>query len=199
MSIAKFWDGTTWQAISNMPGPQGPPGPQATGSIPGGPAGGGLVGTYPDPYVLPSSVGGLLAVQRAWGLENAYKAISSGQPFTVNAAGGWLQIFYTPTVECYWEVNASIGILQKTDAAYHYSYAILRCSPADADGFGDARSIEMQHNTNIVHQSRAVSRTYRLSPGVAYNAHVVFESSGGGWQFHTNYQYLWLQGKVWAA
>src|SRR4051812_4396578 len=57
-----------------------------------------------------------------------------------------MRLTYTPPVDCWWEINGNIGIVQKIDAAYHYAYGTLQLAPADVDGISRAMQIAMQNN-----------------------------------------------------
>ena len=146
VTAAKVWDGSQWMTVTDLVGPPGPQGPAGLGTQPSGAAGGALTGNYPNPGISKVAAGGMIAVQRIWGQSNTYGTILTGESFKVDAAKTIpLAISYTPTVPVWWEVECSIGILQKLDAAYHYAYLILSMSPADADGQNARQMIEMQH------------------------------------------------------
>ena len=98
--------------------------------------------TDEPPSALP---GTLLDVQRITGNSAAYKVITTGQRLTINANGiPDLALSYTPPVNAWWEVDLLLGLLNKTDAAYHYAQCILQCQPNDADGVSTYQSYIMR-------------------------------------------------------
>jgi len=139
-------------------------------------------------------------VQRRWGLNNAYKTISSGQDFTVDAAGTQkLQISYTPAIPVWWEVNCAVGIIQKLDAAYHYAYLQLVLSQNDSEvAFQTRGAIDTQHSAVQTYQGRSLAQWWKLNTGVAYTCTANFATSGGSWQFHQLAALLWIDGRVWS-
>jgi hypothetical protein len=145
-------------------------------------------------------VGGLLAVQRLNGAGTGYRAIVNGQKYFVDAGITPLQIAYTPPVPCWWEVELQVGILNKTDAAYHMGATSINLSPADADGVNDAGTWKTQHSTVQQYGFQYAIRIFRLNAGVAYIAYGIFGqlATQGTWQYHQDKSLLSIQGRAWA-
>lgn len=142
--------------------------------------------------------GTIIDTQRLSGNNNAYKAPALvTENFFTNGATGPLQLVFTPKEDCWWEVHANIGILQKTDAAYNYAYGQLSLSPPDADGYSAAPNILTQHATVDDYGFRSPSRIWKLKAGVTYTCVCLFSSSGGTWQYYQGGDYLFIEGKAW--
>jgi hypothetical protein len=198
MTLLRVWDGVGWSLVDKVNGPVGPQGPEGVGSRPNGNAGGALTGIYPNPAIALEKSGGLIEVQRKWGENAAYRAIANSANFTVNPAGDPLQISCTPAVDAWWDVDCSIGIIHKLDAAYHYGYVILTLSPADADGQNQVQSIETQHVSVQTWVFRNVSMTWKLAANTTYTCTAQFSASGGSWEFHQGTEFLWMGGRLFA-
>jgi len=195
----KVWDGTQWLTVVRPYGSVGPQGPQGVGASPTGPASGDLTGTFPNPGIGRVASGGLLAVQRNWGKGTAYKAFTGNADVTTgDGTDSRLQITYTPTIPVWWDVDASIGIMQKVDAAYHYCYGVLNLSPADADGATTRQVIDSQHSTVQTFVKRSVGTWWRLNAGVAYTCWVAVSPNAGSWSYQQRDDFLWMTGKVFA-
>jgi len=160
-----------------------------------------LTGTYPNPGVDKQKVGGLLAVQRIFGSNPAYATIVNGQKFFCNAAKTVpLQVAYTPPVDCWWETELLVGIMNKTDAAYHPAFVNIYCTPADADGRTQVWMTETQHSTVQTYCFKHITALWRLTANVAYTAYSWFSqlATAGTWQYHQQDSTLSMQGRAWA-
>lgn len=141
--------------------------------------------------------GRVLDVQRLLGSSDTYNPIATGQGF-LTGPGIAMRLDYTPPVDCWWEVTATIGILQKTDAAYHLGYVGITLQPADVDGMNTLYLGETQHSTVQTYMNRQVTRKYKLAGGVAYYVRAVFSCNGGNWQFFMGQAYNGIEGRAWA-
>jgi len=146
---------------------------------------------------LEAQGGRILGVQKSTGGVNAYATIAAGS-YLQAASGIDLAISVTPSVPAWWECYANVGILWKTDAAYHYGYIALMLDKVDQDGNQVAYQQFTQHSTVDVYGYRAPRRIWKLAANTSYQCRVYFTSSGGSWQYHQLNQYLFLEGKYWA-
>ena len=162
---------TVTRVGSGAAGPQGPPGP-----------------------------GGAAAnVQRKAGTLAGYVTVAyNNNAGTIDdGSGGRMQIVYTPSVPCWWEVTAQAGNVQKLDAAYHYLYGWIMLTPADQDGIFQAYHIVMQHAQVNTYEGRMMKRLFRLAAGVTYTASLVLgQGNGGSWNYYADPGYLWIEGKA---
>ena len=148
-----------------------------------------------------------LEAQTGFILDEQYKQ-GAGSGYVVLASGGTLQtggassspmsLTYTPPVNCWWETSGLVGILDKTDAAYHYAYIYLTLSPNDVDGNNAVYQIFTQNQASDRYGNRMPSRIWKLNAGTAYTVTMAINTSGGTWQYTQLAQYLKLQGKAWS-
>lgn len=182
--------------VQGQPGPRGDPGPP----LPvGGATGESLVKASANPqdaqWAIPK--GALIDVQKIIGANSAYKVMTSGQRFATVAAGTTdLALSYTPPVDVWWEVTFFLGILNKTDAAYHYAQPGLYINPADADGWQGPVGTKMQHSTVQTFEHQVIVGLFKLAANVAYQAYCACGFSGGTWQYHQGPQQLTLTAKA---
>jgi len=143
--------------------------------------------------------GRLIDVQKVVGQNNAYRALGNGAQLTVNAANTIpLQSWYTPPIDVWWEAHLHIGILNKTDAAYHYSQPNLTMNTPDADGFQTATNTITQHSAVQQYESHNMFAMFKLTAGVAYSVYSTVGFSGGTWQYYQGANTLNLVTKAWA-
>lgn len=197
MGTLKVWDGTQWVSLRKKPGPPGAQGPVASAVTPAGAAGGALADVYPNPFVQRVPAGTLLDVQRDQCVDNTFVSIALNTNF-MRSGSTPLQIDYSPTVDCWWEVDAFIGGMAKMDVAYHYSYLALYISPSDADGFDSRRVIYTQHNSVQQYGFRQIRHVFNLVGGQNYSCTLKLEGNGGTWQFSQLSYTAFMTGKVWA-
>lgn len=173
MTAVKYWDPGTasWKTVSNAQGPAGPAGP-----------------------VGPNS---LVAVQRKWGQnENYTNSGLAGLQDIIDGGGGFMTLAYTPTINVWWDVHASMGLMQKQDAAYHYNVLGLQMTPGDADGMTTAVHYITQHSTVQQFEGYRLTRVFKLNAGVAYSIKMYMSPSGGTWRYYTGASHLYMDGKA---
>ena len=166
MTSIKYHDGSTWRPVVAA-GSAGTPG-----------------------------VGSLLAVQRQWGRNNAYKAITSFSAVVVDAAGTMeLRLDYTPSVNAWWQVSATIGLLEATTAAYNLASASLDLVPADPDGYSASYQYETAHSGVQRYRFNRLQRTWKLNAGIAYSCRTFINPSFGvGLQYYQSASHLHMEG-----
>jgi microcystin-dependent protein len=144
--------------------------------------------------------GTILNTQSIAGNAEQYNAVAYNNSTAIpRGAGGLMQLTYTPTVPCWWEVTIGCGIVQKTDAAYHYMYRYIYVTPSDQDNQSTAYQLITQHSQVQTYEFAAVTRLFRLAAGTAYTANMVMGAgSGGSWQYHSGAGQLWMSAKAWA-
>lgn len=172
-------------ALIGATGPQGATGLQgATGAQ--GPTG-------------PTGPGGLLDIRRQISSGNQYVAHISGQQLYIDAAKTIaLTLGYVPPVNCWWEVHAHIGLVQKVDAAYHYMQPQLQLNVPDADGFQGIGDTRTQHSQVNTYEPYDLQGLFKLAAGVNYFVTVPTGMSGGSWQYFQSSNNLFIEAKAWA-
>jgi hypothetical protein len=156
------------------------------------------VATGPAGPPGPIGPGGVINIQRMLGANDAYIAISSGNSFT-DGAGNILRLFYTPPVNCWWDVAFNCATLQATVAAYHYTQIPIVLTPADADGVDQLTSTLTQHSQVQQFEPRAINALFKLTAGITYIVSVSLgATAGSGWQYYAGKQYLSLTGRAYA-
>lgn len=150
----------------------------------------------PSPTLPP---GTLLSVQRKLPADAGYVAnFTTNQNPVPDGSGGLMQISITPTVNAWWDVAGSVGLVQKIDAAYHYLVAGLAIDKADALG-DNSGSIhyQTQHSTVQTFMGYKVWRTWALAAGVTYTAFLYLNiGSGGTWRYYAGPSHLNLEGRL---
>jgi hypothetical protein len=108
-----------------------------------------------------------------------------------------LQLTFTPQLDCWWEIIASIGLAACDTAAYSLAYGQVILSPVDADGKQGCNYGVTQHSAVNQFEGRSMSRLYKLVAGTAYTVNLAFSPSSGTWRYYCGPDYLSIQGKAW--
>jgi hypothetical protein len=186
---AVWWDGQpTFPAPPTIP----------TTLPPSGAASGDLQGSYPAPTVNPHLKGLIFDTQRTFGANNAYVAFGNGTNVTSNAAQTTLlSLTITPPVDCWWEVDTHVGIIDKTDAAWTYAQLGQKLTVPDVDG----RAIQydtVSDHSSLPYMGLQGTSLWKLAAGTAYTAFATFITGGGTWTYYQGADYLRIYGKAWA-
>lgn len=130
----------------------------------------------------------------------AYVPMGNGTNITVNAAQTkLLQWAYTPPVDVWAEFYIYAGLVQKTDANYHYALLSVICSPAPAVGLATGSGpLIMQHAAVQTFEGYQQTKLWGLAAGVAYTMRANWGTQGGTWQYNQSQDYLRCIGKAWA-
>ena len=132
----------------------------------------------------------------------AYQACFTGQVVCVNAGNTKaLQWIYTPPFDVWAEVHYHAGLLQKVDAAYHYSQLLPQVAPAPVAGVGGlvggGSDAHMAHATVQTYSRHVMTKLYALAGGTQYVFNCTWNLSGGTWQLYQAPTHLWMIGKAW--
>ena len=151
---------------------------------------------------LPSNLAAPIACdQRGYGgwvgsTQEFYNGWGAGSPLPDGASGGF-PISVTPTMPCFWVVEAQIMVISSTAESAYYSqiHFGIRISPADADGWVLAAYPSTCTEPTIPWRTIQSSFMFRLNANVTYTAKITFEYSGGWYQlYHLNPLYTHLNG-----
>lgn len=89
------------------------------------------------------------------------------------------------------------AMVQKVDAAYHYMYGGVICTPTDAAGCPSLYQLVTQHSTVNQFEGRSVTGLFLLNPSTAYTFNAYLGGmSGGTWQYYRGPAQLGLNGKA---
>lgn len=132
------------------------------------------------------SLSRFLQFQRVDGVTAAYLAVTNQQAYRATSSGPNIGFTVNLPVDSWADVRAVTGILQKTDAAYHYAFTNLWLTTAasDVDGQNRAHTIQTQHSTVNNFGFRHIHRRWKLAANTTYRYDAMFECSGGTWQFY---------------
>jgi hypothetical protein len=203
--------------VTAMPtGPQGPPGPstpvQRVTSLPGNMYDGlevYLVAAAGPPAVIWHMrfngttnkweyIGGPPISYQMEGANIGYVGATNNTNITVDAAQSTLlQWLFTPPLDCWIELTMNVGLMAKTDAAYHYAYLNLIASPAPAIGTVSSGPYQTQHSQVQQYMGYQFTKRFGLTAGVAYQFYGQWAMSGGTWSYYQGPGTLWLTGKAW--
>jgi hypothetical protein len=155
---------------------------------------------YWNGYAWMPLTGQLLAVQTQRGTVNGYTAYG-GANWIRHDGNNYLVISYTPPVDCWWDVNYNIGLVQALSGAYYYPKTNLSffSGGPDADGITSvAGQLQMQHANVQTFMSYSGSHVFKLNAGVAYQMGVYWDGGVASWQVHNGPEYMHIQGKAFA-
>ena len=132
------------------------------------------------------------------GSNAAYVALVNGEYITTSAAKttrlGWT---FTPLVDCWVETTFVLGLVQKTDAAYHYGNPSIVVTPGAVQGANSPMIYHTQHVSVQTYEYYTISKTFALAGGTPYTMQCVWACNGGTWQYQQGPTTLWMTGKAW--
>lgn len=171
MTVLKYHDGSAWVTPPLSQGPQGPAGA--------------------------SGIGALLAVQRQYGRNEAYISHGTSAVIYCNPTGTEvMRLNYTPTVDCWWDVSANIGLIACDTTSYVYRIVQLLITPLDADGIQGSQEYEEQHQQVQTYTFSQMQHCFKLSSGIAYKVEAGFSFNGGAWRIYQGPAQLNMEGRV---
>lgn len=148
---------------------------------------------------------GLLYADSVRGQQEAYSAniTMPATPWVFLDATNVMQLFWTPPVDAWIEVDAFMGYIKKVDAAYHYLTATLQCPDGalDADGLAlVATAIETQHASVNQFAPRYMKiPLFKAVAGRQYQFRVALGGNTGGvWSYYRGIGQLNMSMKAWA-
>ena len=115
-----------------------------------------------------------------------------------DGAGGWMEIFYTPTYACYWVVRGNL-MTHGLDGDWRRCDFGVCITPADAEGttLGYQACMQTYPYTTVEWRTWAASYMFKLNPGVAYTAYLAWwYSSGYTQQIHFGPRWLRITGRI---
>lgn len=151
---------------------------------------------------LGGAKGRLINVQRLYGQNEAYRAFSATTgTFMVDAAGVVpLALTYTPPVDCWWDVTATIGIVDSLNAVYNYMYGLLDISPNDVDNEANGGYQIMTQRSDVnKYGHRKPEAIFKLAAGTTYTVSAQWVlGTVASWQYNQGHAYLSIIGRAWA-
>lgn len=186
MTIAKVWNGTAWEAI----------------------AGGVSQAQFDALNTRVTTVEStrIIATQHVHGTAGNYSEQITTTAFVNLMADGVgvagtvpIGFTFTPSVNCFWQTDLLVGVVQKMDSAYHATYVRAVLSPVDERGVNVANFILTQHAAVQTYMAAHVNPTWMLKAGTAYTVNgQIGNSSGGTWRYMRDFGTLILDGRAWA-
>lgn len=142
----------------------------------------------------------IIDIQTKNGATEAYSAVlgASGATPLVDGAGGQMRLSYTPPVNCWWDVTATVGIVQAVSNTYHYIYGMILLNTPDVDGILNSGVLVEQNSSANVYEGRTLSRLFKLAAGTAYTVDLALlgGSLGSSWQYYHGPTQLWINAKA---
>lgn len=118
---------------------------------------------------------------------------------TGQTAGQEMKLSITPAYDCWWEIAYMIGLMQKTDANYHYGNVQLTFNTAPVVPSTAVVSVapyQTQHSTVQQFMGYSGTALVELAAGTAYTVTIKFFEAGGTWQYYQGDQQLWMTAKA---
>jgi hypothetical protein len=135
--------------------------------------------------------GRILDYQRDYGAEEDYKTGPASANAVYKSAAAQFSFSYVPPVDCWWEIDFLMGWVEKTDAAYAYSYSVLQLNTNDVDGRASSGlALEYQHSGVQTVAFRRSLATFKLAAGISYVVAPYFYYAAGSWRYFMGSQYM---------
>jgi len=124
-------------------------------------------------------------------------SLAVGQKIT-DSGGGFIEIFYTPTYDCWWVVRTQVLTVGISGGWQRCDWAIF-ITPADMNGVtrGYIHPCQCYDSGTVSWRTSSGSYAFRLRAGVTYNAYLGHQyRSGGEQQYHTGSAWTRIIGRV---